>query len=390
MVQIEILDDAVDSLQRQRDNKQEIQRNSSKVVSDGSVVANLAQRCSAEIIQVRWRDIRCRQSMPPQNACTKTLKALIDSHIRLIDACEKIQKFWRVRYGRRKQYHSSKSTRIENNSQNSSVQTGTITFDILSIRQKVISHIEQLSQQLIKTIELEESEVAHILKDIGLIGVREYDAILNAHSIKKQRHNLFRTNRKKHVIRLASLNEFRKDLSGAWCEITEFMHQYFPNSKSTLPSRKKYTLNSAESTRARDSVIELVSLPKEFVYYLNENQQIRHYSKSQIESALSIFGDKCHTAKIHGDYEWTLIDHIQNCFHQSQTPWDKLRFFVAYQLVRRVARWEDFLDKNKCYESLDELHLKLHLTKLEASELMDEVVSLRAKSKSELFKNGKS
>lgn len=389
MVQIEILDVAVDSLQRQRDNKQERRRNSSKVVSDGSVIANLAQRCSAEIIQVRWRDIRCRQIMQQQNACTKTLKALIDSHIRLIDACEKIQKFWRVRYGRRKECRWSKSTRIENNSQNSSVQTGTITFDILSIRRKVISHIEQLSQQLIRTIELEENEVAHILKEEELIGIREYDAILNAHFIKKQRHNLCKTNRKKHVIRLASLDEFRKDLSDAWREVTEFVHQCFPNSKSLLSSCKNFTLNSAESTRARDSMTELISLPKEFVYFLSENQQVRHYSTSQIESALSIFGDD-KTAKIHANYEWTLIDHIQNCFHQSQTPWDRLRFFVAHQLVTRVARWEDLLDKNECYESLDEIHLKLHLTKLEASELMDEVVSLRAKSKGELSKDGKS
>jgi hypothetical protein len=265
----------------------------------------------------------------------------------------------------------------------SSVQTGTIVFDVPSIRQKVISHIERLCQQYIQAMDLNGNELVYILKEIGLVGVREYEGMMKAHSIQKGSRNFCKITGKKYAIRLASLHEFHKDFCDAWHDFMDIMYKYYRSVKLTPSWRKNFTFNSAQSTRARELVIEMSSLPKDFVHFLNENHQVQHYSISQIKSALSILGcdDKCIVSKSQADDEWTIIDHIQNFIHQAQTPWDRSRFVVAYHLVRRVSKWENYLDEIEINESLDDLYLKLNLAKVESSELMDEVESLRMELK---------
>jgi hypothetical protein len=126
------------------------------------------------------------------------------------------------------------------------------------------------------------------------------------------------------------------------------------------------------------------SIPKELVHFLTDNEQVLSYSESQIKRALSLIGihDEAH---LKGQTEWTIIDHIKNRVHQTFCSWERIRLGSTLHFLQRLTRWEESAHDCVTYESMDDIHLQIHIANIKSFELLDEIVALRAELNGKYF-----
>ena len=227
-------------------------------------------------------------------------------------------------------------------------------------------------------IEVDGKEVVYILKEMGLIGPKEFEGLLKAASVQNRQH-LHKSQAITYPLSISSVQDFETDLVSSWIELNEAAHR---TPTVLMPSKKRtqFVLNENVS-RAFNSSQSLVECPSEFITFLIDNPFALSYSKLTSYKALCALDIEVENP-IDTREHLTIIDYLSKELKQRKTfSWKRERISLAYQLIKRVSQWENQSCKsNSELQREEDSHTqakRLHEANLKIIELQTELQLLK-------------
>ncbi|GFH56929.1 predicted protein [Chaetoceros tenuissimus] len=223
-------------------------------------------------------------------------------------------------------------------------------------------------------IEVDGKEVVYILKEMGLIGPKEFEGLLKTASVQNRQH-LHKSQAITYPLSISSVQDFEIDLVSAWIELNEAAYR---TPTVLMPSKKRtqFVLNNNIS-RAFDSVQSLVECPSEFVTFLIDHPFVLSYSKLKSYEGLCALdieiGNPIDTRE-----HFTILDYLSKELKQSKTfSWKRERINLAYELIKKVSTWENQSDDDAFEDSFHIQAQRLHEANVKILELQTELQLLK-------------
>ncbi len=441
MVQIRIIPKSIKQSQPKKENdlinniataSDPIDHTNRKKDEEHCTIIALAKGCAATQIQAVYRGVRCRQNKykdgfsKRRNIRNDELLHPLEYDSKVQNAALTIQRFCKVVLKsamERLSETKSKYIRLlsdtnrdvsiqtdESNMGHQMIEMNTQTDNKTAIMQGPNTEPEQHNSatdqrediiksayecclnNILRSIELSGFETLNVLQAMSVLGFTEYEILLKVllSSKNDSSNNKFRQPSSRYTVRLdGDIEDFEEDINAAWTSLSKRALDMSPGTASVFLRKKDNRRLKFHSSShvARTHLQQLISLSKESLLILEQNEDILSYDRITIEKYLLSLGldHKMHLCDDKGQHcDWTVIDFLKaiNKSTSEQSSFEQTKTKAALEVIGHVVEWENSLcsQKNPKKDKLFEFKSK-HIMKQDSTilKLQQEIACLKIK-----------